>query len=69
MMNLQNTTAYQSQMQSLTETKQPSAFAATAILIVVSILAVAGRISAHRMVQPRLCADDYSALVSLVGTA
>ena len=68
-MQLQNITGWQSQMQHIDETKQPSTYTAAGILVAVSILAVVGRIGAHWMVQPRLGADDYCALIALVSTA
>ena len=63
---LQNVPGYKSQIAHIDDTKQSGTIGATSILIVVSVLAVAGRLTAHRMVQPRLLADDYCAIVALV---
>jgi fucose permease len=61
-----NSPQYEYQLAHLNETKQPSTIAAASILIVVTTLAVIGRLTAQRMIQPKLQVDDYCVIIALV---
>lgn len=61
-----NVPQYDHQVAHINDNKQPSTLVATSILIVVTTLAVTGRLAAQWMVQPRLLADDYCVIIALV---